>query len=157
MKMLFKQRMFSWFDSYDIFDEAGEILFTVKGELAFGHQLRIYNKYGAEVGLVKQKILTFLPKYELFSGEMYLGCIHKEFSFLRPRFTVDFCGWQIVGNYFEWDYSITDALGDTVAYISKEIWNWTDTYSIEVYDPKDALYALMLVLALDADKCSRKD
>jgi len=42
-----------------------------------------------------------------------------------------------------------------VAYVSKEIWNWTDTYTIDVASPDDALYALMLVLAIDAEKCSR--
>ena len=42
-----------------------------------------------------------------------------------------------------------------VAEISKELFNWTDTYSINVYDPADALCALMLVLAIDAEKCSR--
>lgn len=31
MKLLFKQRMFSWFDSYDIYDEQGIPVFTVKG------------------------------------------------------------------------------------------------------------------------------
>lgn len=42
-----------------------------------------------------------------------------------------------------------------VAVVSKELFNWTDTYSIDVYNPQDALYALMLVLAIDAEKCSR--
>ena len=157
MKMLFKQRMFSWFDSYDIYDETGEVLYSVKGELAWGHLLRIYDKFGSPVGCVKQKVLTFLPKFELYKNDEYIGCIYKEFSFFKPRFTIDFCGWQINGNFFEWEYSITDALGDSVAQVSKEIWNWTDTYSIEVKDSKDALYALMLVLAIDAEKCSRKD
>ena len=157
MKMLFKQRMFSWFDSYDIYDETGEVLYSVKGELAWGHLLRIYDKFGSPVGCVKQKVLTFLPKFELYKNDEYIGCIYKEFPFFKPRFTIDFCGWQINGNFFEWEYSITDALGDSVAQVSKEIWNWTDTYSIEVKDSKDALYALMLVLAIDAEKCSRKD
>lgn len=31
MRMYFKQRLFSWFDSYDIYDEAGNTLYTVKG------------------------------------------------------------------------------------------------------------------------------
>ena len=34
MKMLFKQRFFSWFDSYDIYDETGDTLFTVEGKLS---------------------------------------------------------------------------------------------------------------------------
>ena len=40
--------------------------------------------------------------------------------------------------------------------VSKELFNWTDTYTIEVADPGDALAALMLVLAIDAEKCSEK-
>ena len=33
MKLLFKQRFFSWFDSYDIYNEAGDTVHTVKGQL----------------------------------------------------------------------------------------------------------------------------
>ena len=29
MKLLFKQRFFSWFDSYDIYDEAGSAMYVV--------------------------------------------------------------------------------------------------------------------------------
>ena len=36
MKLLFKQRLFSWFDSYDIYNEAEETIFTVKGKLSWG-------------------------------------------------------------------------------------------------------------------------
>ena len=34
MKLLFKQRVFSWFDSYDIYDEQGNPVFAVKGQLS---------------------------------------------------------------------------------------------------------------------------
>ena len=37
MKLLFKQRFFSWFDSYDIYDENGDTVYTVEGQLAWGH------------------------------------------------------------------------------------------------------------------------
>ncbi|MDD2214801.1 MAG: hypothetical protein PHR21_09730 [Oscillospiraceae bacterium] len=33
----------------------------------------------------------------------------------------------------------------------------TDTYVIDVADPRDALLCLMIVLAIDAEKCSRND
>jgi len=155
MKLLFKQRFFSWFDSYDIFGEDGETLYTVKGQLAWGHLLKIYDAQDNEVGTVKQKIFTLLPKFELYQNDSYLGCITKEFTLFKPRFDIDFNGWHIEGNFFEWDYSILDADGNYIATVTKEIWNWTDTYVIDVANPADALYALMLVLAIDAEKCSR--
>ena len=34
LKLLFKQRFFSWFDSYDIYDEAGNEVYEVKGQLS---------------------------------------------------------------------------------------------------------------------------
>ena len=155
MKLLFKQRFFSWFDSYDIFDEAGNTVFTVHGELAWGHLLRIYDAHGNEVGHIKQKIFTFFPQFEMYLGENHIGSIYKEFSLFKPRFNIDYHGWQIEGDWFEWEYTIEDSSGQHVAAISKEVWNWTDTYVIDIRDPKDAICALMLVLAIDAEKCSR--
>ncbi|MBQ9162632.1 MAG: LURP-one-related family protein [Clostridia bacterium] len=155
MKLLFKQRFFSWFDSYDIYDEAGNTVYTVKGELAWGHLLRIYDANGREVGAVKEKIFTWFPKFEMYLGDNYVGSINKEFSFFRPKFNIDYNGWLVDGDWFEWDYSIVNSYGGGVATVSKQLWNWTDTYVIDVYNPEDALCALMLVLAIDAEKCSR--
>ena len=157
MKLLFKQRFFSWLDSYDIYDEAGTIVFTVKGELAFGHRLRIYDADGNAIGCVKQKIFSFLPKFEMYRGDSMIGYISKEITLFKPKFNIDYNGWHVEGDWFEWEYSILNASGREVATVSKEIWKWTDTYAIDVYDPQDALYALMLVIAIDAEKCSRSD
>lgn len=155
MKLLFKQRFFSWFDSYDIFNEAGETVYTVKGQLSWGHCFKIFDVTGREVGTVKQKIFAWLPKFEMYLGGRYVGCISKEFTFFKPKYNIDCNGWHIDGNFFEWDYNILNNTGQNIATVSKQIWNWTDTYAIDVYDPNDALYALMLVLAIDAEKCSR--
>lgn len=64
---------------------------------------------------------------------------------------------RIEGDWLEWDYSIINSAGQNVASVTKELWNWTDTYVIDVSNPQDAIYALMLVLAIDAEKCSRRD
>jgi uncharacterized protein YxjI len=60
MKLLFRQRIFSWLDSYDIFDENGETVYMVKGQLSFGHKLFIYDRYNEHVGTIKEEILTYL-------------------------------------------------------------------------------------------------
>ena len=158
MKLLFKQRFFSWLDSYDIFDENGTTVYSVEGQIFWGHCLHIHDAQGTHVATLREKVLTFLPKFELYLGDEreYLGCIQKEFTLFRPAFDIDFNGWHIEGDFFEWDYQILNGSGIPVASVSKELWNWTDTYVINVYDPQNALCALMLVLAIDAEKCSRK-
>ena len=155
MKLLFKQRLFSWFDSYDVYDENWNTVFTVKGQLSWGHCLKIYDANGNYLGTVKERILTFLPKFDIYVGDSYQGCIRKRFSLFRPQFDVDYSGWHMEGNFFEWDYSIFDSSGNVIADISKELFRLTDTYVIDVKKSSDALAALMLVLAIDAEKCSR--
>ena len=84
----------------------------------------------------------------------HIGCISKEFRLFSHHYNIDCNGWHVEGDWLGWDYSITDGCGRTVATVSKELFNWTDTYSIEVERPEDALSALMVVLAIDAEKCS---
>lgn len=155
--LLFKQRMFSWLDSYDIFDENNNVVYTVKGQLAFGHRLNVYDLSGTHIATLQQKILAFLPKFEIYINDSLLGTISREFTFFKPKYNIDFLGWRIEGNLFEWEYSVFNSSGESIATVSKELFNWTDTYSININNPDDTLPALMLVLAIDAEKCSRDD
>ena len=157
MRLWFKQRFFSWFDSYDIYDEMGNTVYTVEGQLAWGHCLHILDACGEHIGTVRQKVFSFLPCFEMYVGEEYVGSIRKAFTFFFPSYDIDCNGWQVEGNFFEWDYDILNSAGGLVATVSKELFNWTDTYVIDVANPEDALYALMLVIAIDAEKCSRNN
>ena len=154
MKMLFKQRLFSWFDSYDIYDEMGNTLFTVQGKLAWGHCLEISDSQGHTIGTVKEEILTFLPRFALYANGTYIGEIKKEFTFFKPLFTLNCNGWQVEGDFWEWDYRVTDGRGQEIMQASKQLFKWADTYTIEVTRPEHALLSLMIVLAIDAAKCS---
>lgn len=154
MKLLFKQRFFSWFDSYGIYDENENTVFTVKGKLSWGHLLQIYNADGRHIGTVKEKIMTFLPKFEMYIGDEYVGCISKKWSLFTPKFEIDCNGWFINGNFMGWDYTIEDEKGNVICTVSKELFHFTDTYVIDVKDPENALCALMVTLAIDAEKCS---
>lgn len=156
MKLLLKQRFFSWFDSYDIYNEFDEVAFHVEGQLSWGHLFKIYDAQENELGEVKQRIFTFLPQFEVSAGGHYIGCIEKEFTFFNPRFNIDYNGWQVEGDCFGWEYEIIDEEGYLIATISKELFKFTDTYTIEYEDENLGVDILMLVLAIDAAKCSSK-
>ncbi len=157
MKLLFKQRFFSWLDSYDIYDENGNTVYTVESKLSLGHCLHVYNVHHEHIATLKQELLTFMPKFSVYEQDRLIGSISREFKFLIPSYKIDYKGWSVEGSPLEWEYEIIDLSGIVVATVSKELFQLTDTYIIDVVEPKDALAALMLVLAIDAEKCSRKN
>lgn len=68
MKLLFKQRFFSWLDSYDIYDEEGNTVFTVEGKLGWGHVLHILDRDGRHIGTVRERVLTFLSRSSRYTA-----------------------------------------------------------------------------------------
>lgn len=156
MRYYFKQRLFSWLDSYDIYDEDNNSVFTVEGVFSFGHCLHIYDAHGEHIGTVKEEVFRFLPHFQIFHQDRYVGEIVKEFTLFKPTFSLDYNGWRVDGDWLEWDYSIVDEYGGLIATISKDVWNWTDVYWLDVDDDENALDVLMIVLAIDAEKCSRR-
>ena len=114
MKLLFKQRLFSWFDSYDIYNEEGDTVYTVKGAPSWGHRLIVCDALGNEIGTVREKVLSWLPKFEMFLGDRYIGRISKE---LKEVCLVDQVyvkaedGKQTVAKYLE---EVSKAVGGTV-------------------------------------------
>ncbi len=154
MKLLIKQRVFSWTDTFDIYDEHENVKYFVKGEfLSLGHKLHVYNADGKEVGFVRQKLLTLLPLFEIYTDGQYRGQIQKQFTFLKPKYEVDYNGWYVQGDFLGWDYDVYSACSPVV-HISKEPFHWGDTYVIDIDDYENELDALLLVLAIDAANCS---
>lgn len=154
MKLLFRQRFFSWFDSYDIYNEDGAVAYTVQGQLSWGHKLHVLDAGGAHIATVKEVVFSLMPCFELYIGGNYVGRLRRKFTFFKPTYYFDFNDWRVSGGFLEWDYSIMGSNG-AVAVVSKQVLKLTDTYVIDVLNPKDALLALMFTLAVDAEKCSR--
>lgn len=154
MKLLFKQRFFSWFDSYDIYDEAGNTYFTVKGKLSWGHLFQIYDKEENHIGTLKQQIFRFLPHFSMYVNDHLVGEIVKDFTFFKPKFTLSFNDWEINGNWMQWDYEIRSSSKGLIATINKDLFHLTDHYVMDVIDPGNALNVLMITLAIDAIKCN---
>lgn len=155
MKMLIKQRFLSWFDSYDVYDVNDEVLYVCKGQFSWGHTLKVFDQNERELGMIKEKVWSFLPKFEVYKNDVLIGTIAKEFTFLTPKFNIDYNSWKVEGDVFSWDYEVKDKDNNLVSTIKKKIWKLTDTYEIDVVNKEDCLNVLMLVLAIDIDDFRR--
>lgn len=156
MELLIRQRVFSWTDSYDVYDEAGQPRYEVRAEFfTLGHQIHVYEKNtGREVGSIHQRLLTLLPKFEVVVNGQTMGTVCREFTLFRQNYRVDYRGWSVEGDFLGWDYQVTDG-ARTVLTISKELLRFGDTYVLRFQDPRDELPGLLLVLAIDAANCDR--
>ncbi len=156
MKLIFKQRLLSLFDSYDIYDDQDQVVFKVEGKLSFGHKLLIYNAHDELVGMIKEELLTFMPRFALYKNDQYVGSIRKVFQLFKPAYVLDYLNWSIEGEIMEWNYDIYDENHQRVAKIDKELLHLTDTYILDVANFQYALDVLMIALAIDIEKCSRQ-
>ncbi len=155
MKLLIKQRVFSWTDSYDVYDEQENPKYFVKAEFfTLGHQIHVYDRNEQEVGAVREQWPALLPVFDVDAKGEALGRIQKKFSFFVPKYDLDYRGWRVEGDFLGWDYDVLEGCS-RVAHISKQLLSWGDTYVIEFSNPADELMCLLLVIAIDAANCGK--
>ena len=152
MKLIFRQKIFSWFGSYNINDEKENIKYKVKGKLSFSHKFEIYDKEDQYLGMIKQKMISIFPKFEIYLGKEYVGELKQKVSFFKPKFTLSFKDWKVVGDVWGWNYEVIDGKDNIIITAKKKIWNLVDVYEIDITDPKNEVYSLMIVLAIFAAK-----
>lgn len=158
MKLLIRQRIFSWTDSYDVYDETGEARYEVRAAfLSLGHQIHVYDKHAGEdreeIGCIRQKLLTLLPTFEIEIGGRVVGTIQRKFTLFRQNYLVDYRGWDVEGDVMGWDYRVLENDREVIS-ISKELFKLSDTYVLHFHNSADEIPGLLLVLAIDASNCS---
>lgn len=155
MQMLIKQRVFSWTDSYDVYDESGNPRYFVKADFfSLGHQIHVYEKEtGEEIGSIHQKLFTLMPTFEIVINGRVQGTVRKKFTFFSENYEVDYRGWDVEGDFLGWDYKVLQGNMEVMA-ISKELFHWGDTYSLRYNNPAHEMPGLLLVIAIDAANCS---
>ena len=145
-----KQRVFSWNDRFTIYDANGQDRFYVEGELlSWGKKLHLYDLLGNERIFISQKVLTFLPNYQICMNGDCIAEVTKEFTFFKHRYTVTGLGWSVYGDFFDHEYIIENGKRE-IARVSKQWFTWGDTYEINIPFDSDELAALAVVLVIDA-------
>ncbi|MBQ9608372.1 MAG: LURP-one-related family protein [Lachnospiraceae bacterium] len=157
-QLLIKQKVFSWTDTYDVYDQSGNPKYYVKADFfSIGHRIRVFDKMsGREVGLIQEKILRIFKEFEITINGFSQGIIKKQFSILRPKYNVDYKGWRLEGDFLQWNYDVYEQ-SRLVVHISKQLFRWGDTYVLDIANDADELPALMVAIAMDAARCSEDD
>lgn len=157
MRLLIKQRVFSWTDTYDVYDEQENPKYFVKSKMfSMGHEIHVSDiRTNQEIGVIQQIPFSFIPKFQIWVQGNLIGTIRKKFSFFHPQYQVDFNGWRVEGDFWGWDYNVLDESRHIMS-ISKELFYWGDTYVLEFDSPQDEFMGLLLVIAIDAANCQNR-
>lgn len=150
MKLYLKQKVFSWGDSFTVYDENGNDKYYVEGEIfSFGKKLHIYDLSGNELCFIYQKLMSFLPKYFISKNGFDVAQVVKNFTFFHQSYSVEGFGWVVEGDFFAHEYEISSGCG-TVAAVSKQWFTFGDAYEISTADGVNDVDALAVVLVIDA-------
>lgn len=159
MKFYMKQKMFSLSQRFDIFNEAGESVFYVENELlSLGRKMHVYEtKTDQEVAFIQQKLLVWLPRFEVYVEGDHISTIKKELTFLKPKYTISGLDWNIQGNWLEYDYQIYTKDNREVASIGKKWFSFTDSFEFDIKDDSvNPIAVISVILAIDAVMDSRE-
>ena len=150
MKLYIKQRVFSWGDKFNIYDENGDECYYAEGEVfTFGKKLHLCSLSGEELAYIEQKLLSFMPKYTISVNGNEIAEVVREFAFFRSVYAVNGLDWRVEGNFFSHEYTI-ESEGKAIASVSKEWFTFGDAYEINIADGVDPISALAVVLVIDA-------
>ena len=147
-----KQKVWSFGDSYNVLGDQGQQVLNVQGKyFSWGDSLSLTDIHGVEVAQIKQRLMTFMPTYELFRDGQLFAKIVKEFTWFKSKFCLDVPGpndYEISGSFWEYEYQFRRS-GRVVATVSKKYWSWGDTYGVEIVDGEDVLSILSAVVVID--------
>lgn len=149
MKLIIKQKILSWFGTYYAYDEQDNIVYTIRGELSWGHKLRIYDNSGKEVAMLDEEILHLLARFNIIINNENVGQIQQKLSWFKHKYIITKKDWVVRGNGWSTKFVTTDKDGNELAYINRKIFKLQDTYEIDITDPTNAIYALLIAITVD--------
>lgn len=156
MSLRIRQRILALTDTYDVCDHTGTPRYFISAEfLTIGHKIHICDAQGNELAKIEERVFRLLHTATITIGGVLRGDIVREFTLFRPRYRIEFNDWNVEGDFFGWDYKITDSRGNTVARIERELLHLSDTYNLFVEDPRNELAALTVAITIDMMNCQQ--
>lgn len=153
MRYVMKQKLFSWGNDFKIRDAEGRDVFFVDGKVfTLREKLSFQDLNGNELAFIRQKLLSFGPKYEIYRGGNLAAVVKKHlFTLFRCKFSVDVPGpddLEAKGSFLDHEYVFWR--GDhSVAEVSKKWFSWSDTYGVDINDGEDDVLLLASTVVID--------
>ena len=98
--------------------------------------------------MIRQKLLTFRPRYELEVYGQQPALLVQYFALFKTRFEIEGWGWSAEGNFTGHEFVIADEEGILMS-VSKEWFTWGDSYVLDIAERADPVGCVCVMLAID--------
>ena len=158
MQFRLNSKLLTLGSNFEIWDEKDELAFVVRGKiLSFGHDLTLETPQGVEVARIKQRLMNFMPTYEMYLGEKHYATITRKFSWFKKRFLLDVPGpndYEVEGDFWNYEYEFRRKSG-VVARVSRKMWSMTGVYEVDIAKGEDVVSVLAAVVVINL--CNRNE
>ena len=156
MKELFiKQKLFSIGEKFSIINQQEEDVYYVEGSfMQIPKTFSIMDTKRNEIALITKKVFSFLPKFFVEVNGQEVLTIRKEFSFFKPRYTIEAADIEVEGNWWDMDFQILQR-GTIIGKVNKQWFTWGDSYKVQVLDEEVEAIIIAIVIAIDCVKADQ--
>jgi len=157
MRYHMRERAWSLTEAFVVRDDAGNPVFEVRGKFFhIGDDLVMFDRYsGQELVHIKQRILSLLPRYEIYRGGQLWADVHEQFRFFGERFKVEGANgitFHVDGDIWHWNFTVSDDQGNLLAQIGRQFSIFRDSYAIDVAPNVDAPFIIALAIVIEMVK-----
>lgn len=157
MKLYINEKLMSLHNKYYISDEQGNNILEISSKpISIGTKTWINDLNGKELAYIEQELFHLMPKYNIYINNNLMYSIDKKFRLLSNDYTLS-NNYRVEGDFFMHDFSVYNDKNEKVAYVSRKYISIGDKYVVDIYDDKDYLLILTIVVAItnDIDRSQR--
>ncbi|WP_025785367.1 LURP-one-related/scramblase family protein [Sporosarcina sp. D27] len=154
-EFIIKQKMLRMNGQFNVKDVEGNNVYEVEGSfLKIPKTYTIQDVEANEVATIIKKSFSFLPTFYVEVQGQETVTIQKEFSFLKPKYTIDAAGIEVLGTWWEMSFDVLKD-GEVAGTVDKKWFQWGDSYEVQVYNEDLEKLIIALVVAIDCVKADQ--
>lgn len=151
MKYYIKGKMISLHNRFYVYDETGKQVYEISSKaVSFGAKTTLYEMNGQKHAYVEERILHLLSHYDIYIEDQMICSIAQKVKLFKPSYKLT-NGYSVDGNIFGFHFNVVDPNGKTMASIKRKAISLADQYEIEIFDEKQELLALAILIAISND------
>lgn len=151
MKLYLKSKVFSLHSATTVYDAHEQAQYTAKSPpFTLVDSTTIWDRDEKPICRFSRKFLSFRYTYQISmeNGETFSMSM-EIFHFAKQVIQIKELGWTLTGNFWEHDYTMENAHGETIASLHRAWLSWGETFEIDICKEAEVNKVVAILVALE--------